>query len=293
MRIFVSYAREDRPQVDHLASRLSSLGHQVWLDASIRAGEQWWNEILRRIQECDIVLLAVSPPLLDSQACGYERAYAAALNKPLLPVMVAAMSHSVLPADLAGRHIIDYATRSEDAAFALATGLQSLPRCPPLPNPLPAPPPVPLSYLNGIRDLIERPMLNHREQMGIVEQLAQGGCSPDGEERAAAHGLLLRFGQRPDLYDVPAQRIRAVLAAGPSGPGVSTAAATGASSSPWQAPRASAPGRSRATNVFVWIAGLVAALALLGALLEACMPAPNVYGQPPPIYSCPVSSIDC
>lgn len=271
MRIFISYARPDRPHVEHLARRLGMLGHEVWLDASVRAGQLWWNEILRRIRECDAVLLALSPQFLESQACRYERMYADALEKRLLPVMVVRMPHSVLPADLAGRHSVDYAERSEEAAFALAAGIQALPAAGPLPDPLPAAPPVPLSYLNGIRDLIERPALNHQEQAGIVEQLVRGSRSADGEERVAAFELLSRLGQRPDLYDVPAQRIRAAVAVGvPSQAPMAAVAGPPPEPAPaWPQPAPAAPSTG-AGRVLLWIAVAFVVLVVIGAMFDGC-----------------------
>ena len=87
MRIVVSYAREDRPVVDEIMTTLTAMGHSVWSDAGAHSGSRWWDEIIREIQRCDILLAATSPSSLASKACAAERIYALQLRRHLLPVL--------------------------------------------------------------------------------------------------------------------------------------------------------------------------------------------------------------
>jgi|GEM_PF-1641041 len=45
--VFVSYKREDRPRVDQLVGVLNDLDIKTWHDASLRAGDEWQDQILR------------------------------------------------------------------------------------------------------------------------------------------------------------------------------------------------------------------------------------------------------
>ena len=100
MKVFVSYARDDKPAADHVVARLAEIDHQPWADERLSGGQRWWDVILVAIQQADVVVIILSPASLASQACRLERDYAARLGKNLLPVKVAPISVSALPADL-------------------------------------------------------------------------------------------------------------------------------------------------------------------------------------------------
>lgn len=156
LRLFISYARADAAAVRLVEEGLETLHYALWVDRKLDGGQAWWNEILQRIRDCDAVIAAVSPSLLDSQAAALERAYARALGKPLLPILVAPLLTELLPADLAPLQLIDYTTASPANAFQLAGALASLPSAPPLPDPLPPPPAVPVSYMSGLAERCAR-----------------------------------------------------------------------------------------------------------------------------------------
>jgi TIR domain len=48
-KLFVSYARENKPDVDQLVEHLGTMGYETWVDAALRGGQDWWDEILARI----------------------------------------------------------------------------------------------------------------------------------------------------------------------------------------------------------------------------------------------------
>ena len=45
-QLFISYARENKPDVEALVRDLDALGYQTWVDWSLRGGQAWWEEIL-------------------------------------------------------------------------------------------------------------------------------------------------------------------------------------------------------------------------------------------------------
>jgi hypothetical protein len=200
MNLFLSYARQDQQKAQALASLLTELGQNVWLDRKLTGGQPWWDHILRQIEQVDAIVVLISPASQHSQACGAERVYAMALGKAVLPVLVETVAHETLPADLQMLQIIDYRQRSEEAAIQLARAIGILRPAPPLPDPLPPPPPVPLSYLSGIGHRLVAPTLGLEEQVAIASQLETAMRAADLDERSTAQELLRVLSQRPDLY---------------------------------------------------------------------------------------------
>ncbi|MEX5716963.1 TIR domain-containing protein [Geodermatophilus maliterrae] len=258
MKIVISYAREDRAVVDELVETLRLLGHDPWTDAGAHSGGRWWDEIVERIQQCDLLLAVTSPASLASKACTLERQYALASDRLFLPVLVAQVNMQGLPSEFAQIHFFDYTVRNSSSTGRLFRALGQLPPPRPLPHPPPPPPPPPLSYLNLIADrvgaLVPDPYLQDR----IVTDLTTGLRSADPEEKATAADLLRRFVEHPQSLQGPAERARQALSAAPR----SRPARQG-----WQA-APSLPGpvaRSRVTKVLAWIGGVTVVLVGLGA----------------------------
>ena len=201
-KVFISYARVNRVQVDTLVEHLGMLDCQTWIDSSLRGGQQWWDEILGRIAECEVFLPVISHDALNSTACQREFDWAAALRKPVLPVAVEPPS-TALPARFSMLQIVDYSNPSqrERAALTLAGALTTLPQAAPLPQPLPVPPAAPLSYLTDLVELVSGPTpLDHEAQHGILVRLEPALRSVDPHERQGALEILDRFGSRDNLY---------------------------------------------------------------------------------------------
>ena len=122
-QLFISYARENRPDVDELVRDLEALGYPAWVDSSLRGGQTWWEEILRRIAECDAFVVIVSQHTLHSVACRRELEWALALKKAVLPLAVERLPDA-LPRTLSMRQIVNYSKSGREAAFALAGALR-------------------------------------------------------------------------------------------------------------------------------------------------------------------------
>jgi hypothetical protein len=122
--IFLSYARRDAILVKALASDLQALGNTVWLDEEVSGGQAWWDHILEQIRACEVFVLALSPAALASLPCTWEREYAAALGKPLLPIWLTGDEPRYrLPPALATFQYVDYRERTPEASFRLARAL--------------------------------------------------------------------------------------------------------------------------------------------------------------------------
>jgi hypothetical protein len=89
--IFISYAHEDRPRVEHLAAALEQRGWSVWWDPAIRTGEDFGRRIHTTLQaaRCVIVVWShqsiASPWVKDEAQVGQERGV-------LLPVCIDAVA---------------------------------------------------------------------------------------------------------------------------------------------------------------------------------------------------------
>jgi hypothetical protein len=199
-QLFISYARENRPDVEALVRDLDALGHQTWVDSSLRGGQTWWDEILRRIADSDVFVAIVSSHTLSSVACKRELEWALALNKPVLPLAVERLPDA-LPRTLSMRQIIDYSHSGREAAFALAGALGTLPPAPPAPEQLPEPPAAPLSYLSDLVDQVgQAEPLTQQQQHQILIHLDPALHSADAEERRGGRYVLEIFSRRGDLY---------------------------------------------------------------------------------------------
>src|SRR5262245_28436401 len=134
MRIFISYAREDRAAVESLTGDLRGLGHHVWYDGELEGGQHWWDEILRGITESDLYVFALSGPALDSAPCLAELDYARAVRRPLLPVQLQHVPAALLPPVLSEAQFIDYRAADKAALFKLHKAIELVGVAPPLPD---------------------------------------------------------------------------------------------------------------------------------------------------------------
>jgi hypothetical protein len=60
IKLFASYSRKDEAAVRDLIADLGRAHLSVWHDQALHGGDPWWQNILRRIRECDVFLFALS-----------------------------------------------------------------------------------------------------------------------------------------------------------------------------------------------------------------------------------------
>ncbi len=201
-KLFVSYARENKRDIDQLVEHLNMMGYSTWVDEALRGGQDWWQEILQRIADSDAFIATISHAALNSTACQRELDWAEALGKPVVPVAIEPRALA-LPSRIVRRQIINYSRPEERAldALRLQGGLATLPPAPPLPEPLPEPPAPPLSYLTNLVDLATKAdPLDYEQQHQVLLQLETALRSTDPEERRGGHDIMERFSSRRDIY---------------------------------------------------------------------------------------------
>ena len=86
MKLFISYARIDKPYCVQLVNTLDV--HQVWYDQRLYAGQQWWKEILRRLDWSEGFIYLLSPESVRSEYCLKELQIALQLQRPIIPVLI-------------------------------------------------------------------------------------------------------------------------------------------------------------------------------------------------------------
>ena len=86
MKIFVSYARVDKPYCIRIIETLHA--HDVWYDQRLYAGQDWWKEILRRLDWCEVFIYLLSPDSVASLYCRRELEIARRLKRHVIPVLL-------------------------------------------------------------------------------------------------------------------------------------------------------------------------------------------------------------
>ena len=86
-RVFLSYARADRPRVTKIAEALSAAGLSVWWDTAIEGGSAFAKDIARELDAADVVIVVWSATSVES-AWVLDEAGAGRDRKRLVPVQI-------------------------------------------------------------------------------------------------------------------------------------------------------------------------------------------------------------
>jgi hypothetical protein len=213
MSVFVSYAREDRDLVYELVDDLREIKQQVWIDAELTAGQEWWMTVLKQIRDSRVFVFALSPASARSAACRAELGYAFALRRPIVPIKVAEVDVEVAPSPIPDLNVMEYVTKDKKSALAMTTAvLNAAATSPLLPDPLPDPPRLPASYATSLKAEIEAEHLAVSRQHEILELLKVRMQGSSDVDRRLARGLLTDLRARSDVGKVVAEQIDLLLA---------------------------------------------------------------------------------
>ena len=212
MEVFVSYARRDAEAVARLRSDIERARNGVWIDRELEGGEQWWDQILEHIRSCGLFVFALSEDSAHSRACRKELAYAQALRRPTLPVLVGDVDVELAPAPIPSLQIVDYRQRTADSAIELSIAIRDV-QAVPLPELLPDPPEPPLVSFAPLQDLLAQATLTFAEQSDAVRELRERLTDPDA--RHGAITLLQELRARPDVMESTTRDVDQLLASAP------------------------------------------------------------------------------
>jgi len=212
MKVFITYSRSDQEQVSSFVRDLEELNHDVWFDQDLSGGQSWWDNILSKIRDCELYIFAITQESIDSTACKREMKYAESLRRNSLPVLFSnKVSMAMAPRYISQMQFINYTNPGDKTAlFALLKAINNLPPVQSLPDPLPAPPDVPISYLDTVKEKIEAPSLDKRDQTELLGDLKQRLNDPDTKREDVIH-LLKKLRRHDDLLASIGAEIDVVL----------------------------------------------------------------------------------
>jgi hypothetical protein len=104
MKLFVSYARVDKPYCVQIVDTLDI--HEIWVDQRLAAGQNWWKEILRRLDWCEGFIYLLSPDSVNSEYCRREFELARSLGRPIFPILI--REGTVIPQSLKEIQYVDF-----------------------------------------------------------------------------------------------------------------------------------------------------------------------------------------
>lgn len=120
MRLFVSYARVDKPLVTQIATLLTDGGHDVWFDHRLLPGQEWKQVLLQQISRCEVFVYALSPESVASEWCQWEFAKAIEFQKPILPILL--QKNTQLPDVIRQYQYADFSDTLSPASIARLMG---------------------------------------------------------------------------------------------------------------------------------------------------------------------------
>jgi TIR domain len=107
IRVFVSYAMEDRVVAEELMNQLGRLPKfQVYTTNRISAGEKWQSEIKKELSRSDYFLVLLSPTSVQSKWVQLELGAAWGLNKSIIPVVTSQDVVKRIPLELGNLQVI-------------------------------------------------------------------------------------------------------------------------------------------------------------------------------------------
>jgi hypothetical protein len=83
-QVFVSCAYRDRAVGQRVSGLLHRLGDEPVDDRNDAEGTAWWNEVVGRIETCEVFVAVVSPAYADAHACRLAAKHAAATGLPVV-----------------------------------------------------------------------------------------------------------------------------------------------------------------------------------------------------------------
>jgi formylglycine-generating enzyme required for sulfatase activity len=96
-RIFVSYSRSVKDEVQKVVDLLRASGHDLWWDGDIPIMADWWATILTNIEWCEVFIFVTSKKSVQSLYCLAELKYANERNRPILPFILDDHTKYTLP----------------------------------------------------------------------------------------------------------------------------------------------------------------------------------------------------
>ena len=95
--IFISYSKKDSNFALKLADNLVLAGHKVWIDRSLKVGEDWADTIEDNLAKASGVIVVLSSNSIASNWVQHEGSIAYGLKKPMYPLLISELPVEDLP----------------------------------------------------------------------------------------------------------------------------------------------------------------------------------------------------
>jgi hypothetical protein len=114
-RVFISYSRKDEEFVRRLATDLDGFDADVWIDVEdIRSGDDWSDSIQQALDDCQVMILVISPDSMASSNVADEWKYFRDEGKPVIPVL---LEPARVHFQLRRIQYVDFHSQDYDTAF--------------------------------------------------------------------------------------------------------------------------------------------------------------------------------
>lgn len=88
-KVFISYSRNDKSFVLNITGKLAEMGIDYWVDLEgISVGSKWSSSIQQALDECDVMILVVSPSSMNSKNVEDEWNYYQDEDKSIIPLLI-------------------------------------------------------------------------------------------------------------------------------------------------------------------------------------------------------------
>ena len=107
LRIFISYARVDTALADRLEGDIKRAGLLPWVDRRrLEGGQEWLDGIQRAVEDCDVLVVVLTPQAADSEFVRMEWRHARRMGKRVVPLLFKLPPR--MPIDLAALQWVDF-----------------------------------------------------------------------------------------------------------------------------------------------------------------------------------------
>ena len=122
-KVFISYSHTDQPFATRLASALPALGIEPWIDqGGIHGGARWSSSVQQALDDCEALILVLSPDSMASGNVEDEWQYVIDEGKPVVPLLFSPVKVHFQLSRI--QHIDFHGLPFEVALAQLADGLQ-------------------------------------------------------------------------------------------------------------------------------------------------------------------------
>ena len=86
--IFVSYNHDNSNKVYEIITAFHEKGYRIWHDDGIPLGENFLDELAKRVKKCNVFFCFLSPEYIESQYCLRELSFAVNNRRTIIPIML-------------------------------------------------------------------------------------------------------------------------------------------------------------------------------------------------------------